>query len=141
MASTSALAGLVIASVGVGLQWIRFLQGGDISEPLRVPPFVCGPCPPRFEDTVPERRLFLLELATSPGFWLELAIGYVIGLHLIVGLLLCRYGHRRCCTSASGRRGFRARIEGAVPTRHALAGDIRVGPRVAPRLIALEPSH
>ena len=141
MASTSALAGLVIASFGVGLQWIRLFQGGDISEPLRVPQFVCGPCPPRLEDTSPERRLFFLELATSPVFWLELGIGYVVGLHVIVGLLLCRYGRRRCCTSASGRRGLRARIEGAVPARHALAGDVRVGPRVAPRAIALEPSH
>ena len=78
MAAASALAGLVIASFGVGLQWVRLFQGGDISEPLRVPPFVCGPCPPRFEDTVLERRLFLLELATSPGFGLELVIGYVI---------------------------------------------------------------
>ena len=134
MASASALAGLVIASAGVGLQWLRFWRGEDISEPLRLPTVICPACPPRFEALVPERRLFLLDFAISPGFWLELVIGYVIGLHLVLGLLLCRYGRRWCCASPSRRRvGIRSRIEGAIPAGSAIAGELRDGPGLAPR--------
>ena len=100
MASGSALAGLVIASAGVGLQWCRFLQGHDISEPIHLPPLVCPACPTQYEDTVEEHRLFLLELVSSPGIWLELFGAYLLGLHLLIAVLLCRYG-RRVCRSRS----------------------------------------
>ena len=136
MGSTSALAGLVIASAGVGLQWARFWNGQDISEPIHLPLLACPACPtcpPRFEASVPERRLLLLELVASPDIWLELLLGYLIGLHLLLGFLLCRYGSRRCCPPAARRRvGVKSRIEVTLPARASSAGELRDGSGVAP---------
>ena len=142
MASYPALAGLLVASAGVGLQWVRLLRGQDISEPLHLPPLVCGVCPPRFEASVPEHRLFLLDLIASPEIWLELFVVYLIGVHLVLGLFICKYGRRCCCGFPAGRRvGLRSRIGGAVPARHADIGDIRGRPGVSPRASIADASH
>ena len=132
MSTVASLAALSIASAGVGLQWLRFLRGEDISEPVHIPNVICRACPEPYENSVPEHRRFLLPLLAAPGFWLELFVAYLIGIHLVFVACLCKYGCRRTSGGvASGRRvGVRTRIEGAVPARHADPGDLPGGPRV-----------
>ena len=145
MTSAPALAGLLVASAGVSLQWLRFLRGEDISEPFHIPPIFGDPvCEPRVcaEDALPERRRVLLDFLLSPGLWVEFTVGYIVGLHLILCFVLCRYGCHRCRAPPSPRRtGIRTRIEGAVPAGHAGARELRDGSGVAPRALALEPGH